>query len=103
MSDLTTAQKDKLMSDLKLVIADAEQLLRMSASDASEGVADMRSRLLERMNEATADLAQLQDLAVEKARELGDAADAYLHKNPWQSVGIAAGLGLLAGLLMSRR
>ncbi len=103
MSDLTTAQKDKLMSDLKLVIADAEQLLRMSASDASEGVADMRSRLLERMNEATADLAQLQDLAVEKARELGDAADAYVHKNPWQSVGIAAGLGLLAGLLMSRR
>ena len=75
----------------------------MSASDASEGVADMRSRLLERMNEATADLAQLQDLAVEKARELGDAADAYVHKNPWQSVGIAAGLGLLAGLLMSRR
>ena len=103
MSDLTTAQKDKLMSDLKLVIADAEQLLRMSASDASEGVADLRSRLLERMNEATADLAQLQDLAVEKARELGDAADAYVHKNPWQSVGIAAGLGLLAGLLMSRR
>ena len=103
MSDLTTAQKDKLMSDLKLVIADAEQLLRMSATDASEGVADMRSRLLERMNEATADLAQLQDLAVEKARELGDAADAYVHKNPWQSVGIAAGLGLLAGLLMSRR
>jgi ElaB/YqjD/DUF883 family membrane-anchored ribosome-binding protein len=103
MSDLTAAQKDKLMSDLKLVIGDAEQLLRMSASDASEGVADLRSRLLERMNEATADLAQLQDIALEKARELGDAADAYVHKNPWQSVGIAAGIGLVVGLLMSRR
>ncbi len=103
MSDLTAAQKDKLMSDLRLVISDAEQLLRMSASDAGDGVAELRGRLLERMSEATTDLAQLQDIAIESVQAAGLAADEYVHKNPWQSVGIAAGLGLVLGLLMSRR
>jgi ElaB/YqjD/DUF883 family membrane-anchored ribosome-binding protein len=43
------------------------------------------------------------DEALRRAREVADATDEYVRENPWQSVGIAAGVGLLLGLLLSRR
>lgn len=103
MSELTTVQKDKLMSDLRVVIADAEELLRMTADEAGEGAADVRSRVQARMNQAKADLLRLQEAAVAKAKAAGHAADEFVHENPWKSMGIAAGVGLLMGLLISRR
>lgn len=103
MTDMSTVHKDKLMSDLRVVIADAEELLRMTADQAGEGVADVRSRVQARMNQAKADLLHVQEAAVAKAKAAGHATDEFVHENPWKSIGIAAGVGLLLGLLVSRR
>lgn len=100
---MTTVQKDKLMSDLRVVIADAEELLRMTADQAGEGVADIRSRVQTKMNQAKIDLIQLQDAAVARAKAAGHATDEFVHENPWKSIGIAAGVGLVVGLLVGRR
>ena len=43
------------------------------------------------------------DVIAEKAKAAGHAADDYVHDHPWQSVGVAAGVGLLLGMLLSRR
>ncbi|RYF43730.1 MAG: DUF883 domain-containing protein [Comamonadaceae bacterium] len=96
-------QKDKLMSDLKVVIADTEELLKLTASQAGEKAAELRTRMQARMEQAKADLAHLQEVAVDKARDAGRAADLYVHENPWKAIGMAAGAGLLIGLLISRR
>jgi ElaB/YqjD/DUF883 family membrane-anchored ribosome-binding protein len=103
MNDMTEVHKSKLMSDLRVVIADAEELLRMTSDQASESAADVRSRVLERMNQAKADLLHLQEAAVAKAKAAGHATDEFVHENPWKSMGIAAGIGLVMGLLVSRR
>jgi ElaB/YqjD/DUF883 family membrane-anchored ribosome-binding protein len=103
MADMTTVQKDKLMSNLREVIADAEALLRMTTDQAGEGAADIRSRVQARMNQAKSDLLNLQEAAVAKAKAAGHATDEFVHENPWQSIGIAAGVGLVLGLLVSRR
>lgn len=103
MNDMTMVQKDKLMSDLRVVIADAEELLRMTADEAGEGAANIRSRVQDRMNQAKADLVHLQEAAVAKAKAAGHAADEFVHDNPWKSIGIAAGIGLVVGLLVGRR
>jgi len=103
MTDMNTVQKDKLMGDLRLVIADAEELLRMTADQAGESAADIRSRVQARMNQAKTDLVHLQEAAVAKAKAAGHATDEFVHENPWKSIGIAAGVGLLMGLLVSRR
>ena len=71
MNDVATVNKDKLMTDLKVVIADAEELLRLTADQAGEGVADVRSRVQTRMNQAKADLMQLQEAAVAKVKAAG--------------------------------
>lgn len=103
MSELTTAQKDKLMGDLRVVITDAEELLRMTADQAGESAADIRSRVQTRMNQAKIDLLHLQDAAVAKVKAAGHATDEFVHENPWKSIGISAGVGLVVGLLIGRR
>lgn len=103
MSDYSSIQKDRLVSDLHAVIADAEALLRASAGDAGEAAGELRAKVQASLERAKRNLADLQDAAVEKAKAAGRATDAYVHENPWQSIGIAAGVGVLLGLLISRR
>lgn len=96
-------QRDRLVSDLKAVIADAEELLKMSAGQAGEGAVELRERIQTRLAKTRERLADLQHAAVEKARAAGHAADDFVHENPWKSIGIAAGIGLVVGLLVGRR
>jgi ElaB/YqjD/DUF883 family membrane-anchored ribosome-binding protein len=103
MSEVTAAQADRLMSDLKLVIADAEALLKSTGGDVGEAMADARGRIEARLAEAKAHLLQLQQSATQQAKAAGRAADDYVHHHPWQAVGIAAGIGLVVGLLIGRR
>jgi ElaB/YqjD/DUF883 family membrane-anchored ribosome-binding protein len=103
MSEMTTNHKEKLMNDLKLVIADAEELLKLTAGNVGDKAAEMRMRMQARMEQAKADLSNLQEMAVNRAKDAGKAADNYVHDNPWRAVGIAAGVGLVVGLLISRR
>ena len=103
MNEMTLVQKDKLMGDLRVVIADAEELLRMTANEVGESAAAVRERIQTRLNHAKQDLLQLQETVVARAKAAGQAADAYVHENPWRSIGIGAGIGLLVGLLIGRR
>jgi ElaB/YqjD/DUF883 family membrane-anchored ribosome-binding protein len=99
----TTSPRDKLMADLKVVIADAEELLKMTAGQAGDKAADIRARMQIRLAAARTELSRLQTQAATSARAAGKAADGYVRENPWTAVGIGAGAGLLVGLLLSRR
>jgi len=103
MSDLSQSQRDRLMKDLHSVVAEAEGLLRATAGQAGEGASELRAKVQASLDRAKHNLADLQDAAVEKAKAAGRATDAYVHENPWQSIGVAAGVGLLLGMLISRR
>ena len=43
--EMSVANKEKLVSDLKVVISDTEELLRATAGAAGEKVGDLRERL----------------------------------------------------------
>lgn len=103
MNDMTVAQKDKLMADLRVVISDAEELLRLGAEQTGASAIEWRARVEDRLGRAKIKLADLQDSAVAKARAAGHAADDYVHDHPWKAIGAAAGVGLIIGLLVSRR
>jgi ElaB/YqjD/DUF883 family membrane-anchored ribosome-binding protein len=103
MNELTALQRDKLIADLRLVVADAEELLRLTANQVGAGVAETRTRIEARLQQARTDLAELQQAAVERARAAGRAADDYVHTRPWTAIGVAACLALAAGVLIARR
>ena len=103
MSEITDVSKEKLIADFKVVVADAEELLRATAGQAGDKVAEIRNRAQEHIVVAKAKLADAEAAIVAKAKQAGRAADDYVHENPWGSVGIAAGVGFLVGLLIGRR
>jgi ElaB/YqjD/DUF883 family membrane-anchored ribosome-binding protein len=103
MNDAILQQRERLMVDLKAVIADAEELLLLSADQAGEGAAKLRERIQDRLLRAREQLSALQTSAVERAKAAGHAADDFVHDKPWQAVGIAAAVGVVVGLLIGRR
>ncbi len=94
--------KERLMQDLRVVVADAEELLRATAGQAGDKVASARERIQESLDVARERLASAEQAVVEKTRQAAKATDEYVHENPWKSIGIAAGAGLLIGMLISR-
>jgi ElaB/YqjD/DUF883 family membrane-anchored ribosome-binding protein len=94
---------DQLLADLKTVMDDAEALLRATSTQTGEKIQAVRARAEESLRQAKARLSSIEDEALRRAREVADATDEYVRENPWQSVGIAAGVGLLLGLLLARR
>ena len=97
------ANKEKLIADFKVVVADAEELLRATASQAGDKATELRARIQTRLADAKLRLADAEAAVVDKAKQAGRVADDYVHDNPWRSVGVAAGIGFLFGLLIGRR
>ena len=95
--------KDKLKSDLKTVLSDMEEYLRVTASQTGEKIGVLRERLQEQMHKAKDRLAETTEVVVVKAKEGARATDEYVRDHPWHAVGIAAGVGLVIGMLISRR
>ncbi|MDP1526970.1 MAG: DUF883 family protein [Rhodocyclaceae bacterium] len=103
MTEMTDTSKEKLISDFKVVVADAEELLRATANQAGDKANELRGKIQVRLADAKVRLADAEAAVVDKAKLVGRAADDYVHDNPWRSVGVAAGIGFIVGLLIGRR
>ena len=103
MTETTVVNREKLMADLRTVIADAEEVLKVTADQATAGAAELRVRMQERLHQAKLRLHDLQENAVARAKAAGHAADDYVHEHPWKAVAAAAGVGMIIGLLIGRR
>ena len=102
-TELSAVSRDKLVTDMKIVIADAEEILRATASQAGEKVSELRERIQERLRDAKVRLADAEAAIVDKTKAAARATDDFVHDNPWRAVGIAAGAGLVIGVLIGRR
>ncbi len=95
--------KEKLVADLQRVIADAEELMQATAHQTEGKVVELRDRNNDNLREARHKLADAEEAIKEKTLEMARATDDYVHEHPWNAIGAAAGLGLVVGLLISRR
>ena len=103
MNTTQDISKDKLVADLKVVVADAEELLRATASQAGEKVSAARERVQASLASARVKLVEAERVVVDRTRQAAKATDEYVRENPWKAVGVAAGVGFLIGLLINRR
>ncbi|MBI5278035.1 MAG: DUF883 domain-containing protein [Burkholderiales bacterium] len=101
------AGRQRLATDLRAVIEDADALLRQTAQEAGHGYGEARSRLESSLRSAREQLIAVERSMVDGVRRGAEATDRYVHEHPWQSVGasagVGAGIGLLVGLLLARR
>jgi ElaB/YqjD/DUF883 family membrane-anchored ribosome-binding protein len=92
----------KLMTDLRALIGDAEELLKATTNQAGERIAVARQKIEQSLVEGKKALADAEQIVLDKSKEYADTAEEYVRENPWAAVGIAAGVGLVFGLLMRR-
>ena len=99
---MTEATKEKLVSDVKTVLSDAEDLLRQSAASTGEQAVQLRERGMVMLRQARDKAQSLQEAAVARSKDAARAADDYVHENPWRSIGVAFSVGIVLGLLVNR-
>jgi ElaB/YqjD/DUF883 family membrane-anchored ribosome-binding protein len=102
-SELVGGLRDHLLNELRLIIRDAEDVLRNTGQQAGESYQVARSKFESTLGDAQTNLVQLEERAIERAREALETTDEYVHANPWQAVGAGAVAGLVVGLWLGRR
>ena len=89
---------DQLRDDLKVIAHDAEDLIKATAGEVSEKAKEARSRLMAALEAAKGTCGQLQEKAIIGAK----ATDQVIRTHPYESIGVAFGVGLLIGVLLGR-
>ena len=100
---LTSANKEKLVADLKAIVADADDILRATAGAAGDKVGELRQKIEAKLVDAKERLADAEAVVIGKAKEAATATDDFVHEHPWKAVGVAAAVGLALGVLIGRR
>jgi ElaB/YqjD/DUF883 family membrane-anchored ribosome-binding protein len=94
---------DKLMKDLRAVVVDTEDLLKATASQTGERIEKVRARAEESLRNARARVTAASHDAQEVAQDAMREVDSQVRANPWTAVGVAAVIGLVAGILIARK
>ncbi|SFB93074.1 DUF883 family protein [Massilia yuzhufengensis] len=97
-SNLADAQ-----SDVKSLVRDAQSMLTAAGALTGEKADELRNRGMEMLDRALGRAGRYQGQALEKGKELAHDADVYVKDNPWRTVAVAAGVGVLLGVLLSRK
>lgn len=90
-------------SDIKALVRDAQSMLTAAASLTGEKAEELRTRGMELLDAALGKASLVPTQAVVKGKELAHTADVYVKGHPWRTVALAAGVGVLLGLLLSRQ
>jgi len=90
---------DRLVADLKTVTQDAEDLLKTVSGEGGNGSNELRARLSSAIESAKATYHRMEDKAIAGAK----ATDRVIREHPYESLGVAFGVGLLVGVLVARK
>lgn len=90
-------------NDMKTLVQDAQELFREASGATGEKAEELRAKGLALLDIALEKAHEVQAVAIEKGKAAAHSTDEFVHAKPWQAVGIAAGIGLLVGLLAARK
>jgi ElaB/YqjD/DUF883 family membrane-anchored ribosome-binding protein len=94
--------RERVLADLRALTTDSELLLKATANDVGERAAELRARLESTLTRAKSTLAELQERGLASAREAARQADTTIRENPYRSLAVAAGVGVLIGIFLNR-
>jgi ElaB/YqjD/DUF883 family membrane-anchored ribosome-binding protein len=95
--------RERLMDDLKTLVRDAEDLLKVTADQVSDKAKEARSRVATALQQAKSTCQELEQRSMATAKAAGGAADEVIRGHPYEATAVAFGIGLVIGLLVSRR
>jgi ElaB/YqjD/DUF883 family membrane-anchored ribosome-binding protein len=96
----STATPKELLAELKALVGEAENMIGGSAGEVAD---DALSSLRSRYEDMQEQLSGVYEGAKKKIVAGAKYTDETIRENPYQSMAVAAGLGLLVGVLLGRR
>ena len=90
----------ELLKELQTLVVEAEHMMAASLSEHST---EAMEKLRQRFGAAQARLSEFGDGAKRRVVDGAKCTDAAIRANPYQSLAIAVGVGLLFGVLVGRR
>ena len=94
--------KRRLANDLQHLMEDVQELVEITADQTSERLTSLRQRVQDKLEEVKRNLAWEQRAFVDKTRQTAEKAVHYVEENPWSTLSVALGIGLIAAGLMCR-
>lgn len=98
-----TPGSDQLLEEFHALVRDIEQLLQHSASLAGDQAEELREQIRSSLGRARTTLHDAEGALRERGKAAVEATAGYVQSHPWQTLGIAAAIGLLLGMLITRR
>lgn len=95
--------QDELLEEFQALVRDTEKLLQDSASLAGDQAEQLREQIRGSLSRARSTLHDAEDALRERGKAAVQATEGYVQNHPWQTLGVAACIGLLLGMLISRR
>jgi len=95
--------KDQVVRDFKALLSEGEALFKSATTGSDVALAAARDKFKEQLAVAKARYAELEEVTVKQAKRAAAATDEYVHGNPWTSMAVAGGVGLLIGVLITSR
>ncbi|MDN3987233.1 DUF883 family protein [Zwartia vadi] len=98
-----SSAQEKLLEGMKAALDEAEGFLREAASASGDQAQALRAKAVESLQATREALHDTKVSVLRESRRVAREADEYVHDNPWQAIAAAGVIGLLIGVLISRR
>lgn len=96
------AAQNALMEEFRTLIGDTERLLRFTQDTAGSQAEELRHKVNENITRARELLKERESSVCSQGQAALQCTETYVHDHPWQSIGIAAGVGFLLGMIARR-
>ena len=103
MESATERARERVADEFTNVLRDAEDLLKKAGEETGEKAELLRAEAESKLLSAKLRLQELESRLADRTRAAARRADDYVHESPWTSIGVAAAVGFVAGLLLNRR
>jgi|SRR5690625_1335559 len=95
--------EEDFIKDVKKNLDEAEKLLQEAAESTGDKAVEIREKAMRALRQSREALHDTQETLARRGRQAIAATDEYVHDKPWQAIGLAGAVGLLLGILVSRR
>lgn len=96
------ADTERLENDLRQVVDDAENLISQVAASTGNGFDEIRGKVESRLQSAKATLDEAKEAVSGRAKQAADVTEEYVGEHVWQSLAVAAAVGVVVGMLIRR-
>lgn len=100
---METTESTGLGQSLGQMVGEAENLLHKAGAAGSAQYDSAIRKAAEQLRKAQTEFVRLEEAALDRAKDAARVTDHAVHEHPYAAMGAAAAVGLLIGVLISRR